>query len=127
MVHQKLKNPIPIHFTWKAHGCGVCMLLIGIIATLILSFIATWLKWGNTWEWWISAIGAVIGILSIFYMNGILLVLTLLTLAVIFTFLAHVMLFPGWAVTLCNAVIYLLVPIAIIKSAVYIGSKIGRL
>jgi len=114
MVHIKLKNPIPVDFSQKTQGFGV--LLVGIIAALVLGSLANPLAWGTVWIWSILAIGVVVGILNIFHEEGILFVLTLLTLTFMLNLLTGLAFFPVWAVTLLYAVIYLLAPVAVIVS-----------
>ena len=114
MVHIKLKNPIPVDFSQKTKGFGA--LLIGIIAALVLGSLANLLAWGTVWIWSILAIGVVVGILNIFHEEGILFVLALLSLTFMLNLLAGLVFFPVWAVTLFNAVIYLLAPVTVIVS-----------
>lgn len=114
MVKIKLKKPLPLDFTRKKQG--FCLLLVGIIVALILGSLANILAWETTWLWWLLAIGIIIGILNIFHEEGILFVLTLLTLTVMLNLLAGLALFPVWAVTLFKAVIYLVAPVAVIVS-----------
>lgn len=110
----KLPIPLKLDFTQKRQGFG--LLLVGIIAALILGGLANILAWGTTWMWWTLAIGVVVGILNIFHEEGILFVLTLLTLTFMLNLLAGLAFFPIWAVTLFNAVVYLLAPAAVIVS-----------
>lgn len=114
MVKIKLKKPLPLDFTKKKQG--FCLLLVGIIIALILGSLANLLAWETAWLWWVLALGLVIGILNIFHEEGILFVLTLLTLTFMLNLLAGLALFPLWTVTLFNAVIYLLAPVAVIVS-----------
>ncbi len=114
MVHLKLKNPIPLDFTQKTQGFGT--LLIGIIVALVLGTLVNVFAWGTTWIWWVLGIGVIVGILNIFHEEGILFVLTLLTLTFMLNLLAGMALFPAWAVTLFAGVIYLLAPVAVIVS-----------
>lgn len=113
-MFEKLKIPIPLDFTQKKQGFSV--LFVGAAVALFLGVLATWLNWGDFWGWWVLAIGVVVGFLNIFHEEGVLLVLTLLTSAFMLNFLAGLALFPGWVVTLFNAVMYLLAPVAIIVS-----------
>ncbi|MEK6968880.1 MAG: hypothetical protein AABW48_00455, partial [Nanoarchaeota archaeon] len=53
---------------------------------------------------------------NIFHEEGILFILTLLTLTFMLNLLAGLVLFPAWAVTLFNAVTYLLAPVAVVVS-----------
>lgn len=114
MVKIKLKKPIPLDFSQKKQGFSV--LLIGIIVALVLGILAHTLAWGTTWVWWILAIGVVVGILNIFHEEGILFVLTLLTLTFMLNLLGGIPLFPVWTVTLFQAVVYLLAPVTTIVS-----------
>jgi len=113
------KLPIPIQldkldFTQKKQGLG--LLLVGVIAALVLGSLANLLAWGTAWIWSILVIGVVVGILNIFHEEGILFVLTLLTLTFMLNLLTSSAFFPVWAVTLFNGVIYLLAPVAVIVS-----------
>ena len=112
------KFKLPIHlkldFTQKKQSFG--LLSVGIIAALVLGSLANLLAWETTWIWWLLAIGVVVGILNIFHEEGILFVLTLLTLTFMLNLLGSLAFFPVWAVTLFNSVVYLLVPVAIIVS-----------
>lgn len=113
-MFKKLKIPIPLDLTQKKQGFSA--LLIGILVTLILGALAHILTWETAWVWSILAIGVVVGILNIFHEEGILFVLTLLTLTFMLNLLAGLAFFPVWAVTLFNAVVYLLIPVAVIVS-----------
>ncbi len=112
----KLKIPLPLKLDFTQKKQGFAMLLIGIVAALILGSLANLLAWGTAWIWWILAIGVVVGISNIFHEEGILFVLTLLTLTFMLNLLAGLAFFPVWAVTLFNAVVYLLAPVAVIVS-----------
>lgn len=114
MVHLKLKNPIPLDFTQKTQGFGV--LLIGIIVALVLGTLAHVFAWGTTWIWWVLGIGVIVGILNIFHEEGVLFIMALLTLTFMLNVLASIALFPVWAVTLFSAVVYLIVPVAVVVS-----------
>lgn len=113
---EKIKMPIPLDFNFTKKKQGFGAFLIGVIVALILGILANVHVWGTAWIWWVLLIGMLIGVLNIFHEEGVLLVLTLLTLAFMLTFLAGLALFPAWAVTLFNAVTYLMVPVAIIVS-----------
>lgn len=115
-MFKKIKIPIPMDFDFTQKKQGFGAFLIGVIAALILGILANVRAWGTAWIWWVLLIGVLIGILNIFHEEGVLLVLTLLTLAFMLTFLADLALFPAWAVTLFNAVTYLMAPVAIIVS-----------
>ena len=110
----KLPIPLKLDFTKKLHGFG--LLLVGIIAALVLGSLASIMAWETAWIWWLLAIGVIIGILNIFHDEGILFVLTLLTLTFMLNLLGSLTFFPVWAVTLFDSVVYLLVPVAIIVS-----------
>lgn len=114
MNKYKLPIPLKLDFTQKKQGFG--LLLVGIIATLVLGSLANLLAWETAWVWWILAMGVAVGILNIFHEEGILFVLTLLTLTFMLNLLASITLFPAWATTLFNAVVYLLAPVATIVS-----------
>jgi len=117
MIKQKISIPLEldfIDFTKKKQG--FCVLLIGIVVALILGSLANILAWETAWIWWILAIGVVVGILNIFHEEGVLFVLTLLTLIFMLNLLAGLAFFPVWAMTLFKAVIYLLTPVAVIVS-----------
>ena len=112
------KKPIPslpkLDFTEKKQGFTA--LLVGIVVAIILGILAANLGWAITWVYWILAIGIVVGILNIFHEEGILFVLSGLTLTLMLSLLAGLALFPAWVLTLFNAVIYLLAPTLIIVS-----------
>ena len=114
MNKYKLPIPLKLDFTQKKQGFG--LLLVGVIAALVLGGLANLLAWETAWVWWILAIGVAVGILNIFHEEGILFVLTLLTLTFMLNLLASITLFPAWATTLFNAVVYLLAPVATIVS-----------
>lgn len=114
MNKYKLPIPLKLDFTQKKQGFG--LLLVGIIAALVLGGLANGLAWESAWIWWILAIGVVVGILNIFHEEGVLFVLTLLTLTFMLNLLASLSFFPVWTVTLFNAVVYLLAPVAVIVS-----------
>lgn len=112
MVNIKLKNPIPLDFTQKKQGFGA--LLIGIIISLVLGILASVFTWGTAWIWWVLGMGVIVGILNIFHEEGVLFILTLLTLTFMLNLLASIALFPIWAVTLFGAMVYLLTPTTVI-------------
>lgn len=112
MVQIKLKNPIPLDFTHKKQG--FLAVLVSVVIALILGILATLLNWGVAWIWSILAIGVLVGILNLFHEEGILFILTLLTLTFMLNLLASLALFPIWAVTLFQAVVYLLAPTTVI-------------
>ncbi len=108
------KKPIPLIPTKKKHGFG--LLLAAAAIALILGILAVNLAWQTAWIWVIMGIGVVVGILNIFHKEGILFILTLLTLTFMLNLLSGLAFFPFWAVTLFQAVIYLLAPVSIIIS-----------
>jgi len=112
----KYKLPIPLKLDFTQKKQGFSLLLVGIIAALVLGSLANILAWETAWIWWILAIGVAVGILNIFHEEGILFVLTLLTLTFMLNLLVGITLFPAWVATLFNAVIYLLAPVATIVS-----------
>ncbi|OIO62679.1 hypothetical protein AUJ69_02410 [Candidatus Woesearchaeota archaeon CG1_02_47_18] len=112
MIKQKIPIPLKLDFTQKKQGFSV--LLIGIIIALVLGVLAQVFTWGTTWIWWVLAIGVIVGILNIFHEEGVLFILTLLTLTLMLNLLGGIALFPIWAVTLFQAVVYLLAPATVI-------------
>ncbi len=113
---KKVKMPLPlkVDLTQKKQGFG--FLLIGIVVALILGILASVFTWGTAWIWSVLILGVVVGFANIFHKEGVLFVLTLLTLTFMLGFLAGVTLFPVWLVTLFNAVMYLTAPVAAIVS-----------
>lgn len=109
-----MKKPIPLVPTNKKHG--FVLLLAATVVALILGILAVNLAWLTAWIWLILGLGTVVGILNIFHEEGILLVLTLLTLTFMLNLLAGLTFFPVWAVTLFQAVMYLFAPVSIIIS-----------
>jgi len=112
MIKQKIPIPLKLDFTQKKQGFSV--LLIGIIIALVLGVLAQVFTLGTTWIWWVLAIGVIVGILNIFHEEGVLFILTLLTLTLMLNLLGGIALFPIWAVTLFQAVVYLLAPATVI-------------
>ncbi|MEW5896475.1 MAG: hypothetical protein AB1668_02180 [Nanoarchaeota archaeon] len=112
----KYKLPILLNLDFTQKKQGFSLLLIGVVVALVLGSLASALAWGTSWVWWLLAVGVVVGILNIFHEEGILFVLTLLTLTFMLNLLAGLAFFPLWAVTLFNAVVYLLAPVAVIVS-----------
>ncbi len=110
----KIKKLFHLDFTQKKQGFSA--LSIGIFAALLLGVLANIFAWGTAWLWLVLALGVAVGILNIFHEEGILFVLTLLTLTYMLKLLASMALFPFWAVTLFNAVVYLLAPTTVIVS-----------
>ena len=113
MVEQKKAVPFPkLNFTDKKQGFIV--LIIGILVALALGVLATNYALPSTWVYWLLAIGILVGILNIFHEEAILFLMSGLTLTFMFSLLAGLTFFPVWAVTLFNAVIYVLAPANII-------------
>lgn len=115
MVEQKKPVPLPkLDLTDKRQGFVI--LLIGILVALALGVLATNYAWTSAWVYWLLAIGVLVGVLNIFHEEGILFLISGLTITFMLNVLAGLTLFPQWAVTLFNAVIYLLAPAAVIVS-----------
>lgn len=110
----KIKKLFQLDFTQKKQGFSA--LLIGIFVALLLGVLASFFAWGTAWLWWVLAIGVLVGILNIFHEEGVLFILTLLTLTFMLKLLASMSLFPLWSVALFNAVVYLLAPTTTIVS-----------
>jgi len=111
----KKKKPIPLpelDFTDKKQG--FIALAVGIVVAIILGVFAAGFGWATAWIYWILAIGIVVGILNIFHEEGILFLISGLTLTYMLNVLAGLALFPAWAVTVFNAVIYLLAPASVV-------------
>lgn len=113
---KNVKTPIPLKIDLTQKKQGFWALLVGIIVALILGALASIFTWGTAWIWWVLIIGVVVGFSNIFHEEGVLFVLTLLTLTFMLLFLAGLVLFPAWLVTLFNAVTYLTAPVAAIVS-----------
>lgn len=113
MVEQKKAVPFPkLNFTDKKQGFIV--LIIGILVALALGVLATNYALPSTWMYWLLAIGVVVGVLNIFHEEAVLFLISGLTIAFMLNVLSNITLFPAWAVTLFNAVIYLLAPASIV-------------
>lgn len=111
----KIKKPIHLpKLDFINKKLGFTAVLIGIIAALVLGGLATLYSWETTWMWWLLAIGVAVGILNIFHEEGALFLISGLTMVFMLSLLAGLILFPIWAVTLFNAVIYLLAPASVI-------------
>ena len=111
----KEKKPIPLpklDFTDKKQG--FITVLAGIVVAIILGIFASSLGWAIGWVYWVLGIGVVVGILNIFHEDGILFLISGLTITLMLNVLAGLALFPVWTVTLFNAVIYLLAPATVI-------------
>ena len=108
----KMQIPLDVDFTQKKNGFGA--MLVGIIIALILGILDNVFICGTTWIWWVLILGVVVGFSNMFHEEGVLFVLTLLMLTFMLNLLAGSALFPIWAVTLFNAVVYLLAPTAVI-------------
>jgi len=117
MIKFKLKKPIPLpklDLTKKKQGFFI--LLIGIVVALIIGALASVYTWPTNWIWVVLAMGVVVGVLNIFHEEGVLFLIALLTITVMLNLVGGMSLFPVWATTLFNAVIYLLAPVAILVS-----------
>ena len=113
MVEQKKAIPFPkLNFTDKKQGFIV--LIIGILVALALGVLATNYALPSTWVYWLLAISVVVGILNIFHEEGILFLISGLTLTFMLNLLAGLTFFPTWAATLFNSVIYVLAPASIL-------------
>ena len=111
----KLKKPIPLpKIDLSEKKQGFQLLLVGIGVALVLGIFAVIFSWATAWIYWVLAIGVIVGILNIFHEEGILFLIAGLTLALMLSVLAGIAVFPVWAVTLFNAVIYLLAPATIV-------------
>lgn len=111
----KQKRPIPLpKLDFVNKKAGFLVALIGIVVALVLGLFAFGYGWGPTWIYWVLAIGIVVGILNIFHKEGVLFLISGLTLTFIFNLLADVSIFPAWATTLFSAVVYLLAPATVI-------------
>src|SRR3989338_4767124 len=112
MVKQKELMPLKLDFSDKKQGFTA--VLIGIFVALVLGYLATSFGWPITWMYWVFAIGIIVGILNIFHKEAILFLISGLTLTFMLNVLAGSILFPAWAVTLFNAIVYLLAPASVI-------------
>lgn len=113
MAKQKSSINLPeLDFTDKKQGFAAA--LIGILAALILGALAYSYSWPTAWVYWLLAIGVVVGILNIFHEEGILFLISGLTMAFMLNLLAGLTLFPAWAITLLNAVVLLLAPATVV-------------
>lgn len=117
MAKKKKLFQLPkLNFTNKRQGFAV--VLIGIVVALILGTFNI-NSWTTGWAYWILAIGVFVGVLNIFHKEGLLFLISALTLVFMLNLLAGLAFFPNWAVTLFNAVIYLLAP-----ASIMVGLKI---
>jgi len=114
MAKQKTKVSLPkLDFTDKKQGFAA--VLIGILAALILGALAYSYSWPSVvWLYWLLAIGVVVGVLNIFHKEGILFLISGLTITVMLSLLSGLTLFPAWALTLFNSAIYLLAPATVV-------------
>lgn len=113
MDKQKKQITLPkLDFTDKKQGFSAA--LIGILAALILSALGYSYSWPTAWAYWLLAIGVVVGILNIFHEEGILFLISGLTITLMLNLLAGLTLFPLWTVALFNGVIYLLAPASVV-------------
>ena len=93
---------------------GFCAVLIGIVIALVLGMGTQPVLTAPIWIYSVMVIGVIVGILNIFHEEGVLFLISTLTITFMLSVLADSMLFPIVTVTLFNAVIYLLAPAAII-------------
>ena len=113
MIEQKKRITLPkLGFTDKKQGFIV--LIIGILVALALGVLATNYALPSTWVYWLLAIGVVVGVLNIFHEEGILFLISGFTITFMLNVLAGLTFFPAWALTLLNAVIYLLAPATVV-------------
>ena len=112
-MDKKKLIPLPkLDFTEKKQG--FIAVLAGIVIAIILGILAANLGWAITWFYWVLGIGVVVGILNIFHEEGILFLIAGLTITLMLSVLVAVPVFPAWAITLFNAVIYLLAPATVV-------------
>ena len=113
MAKQKTQvSLLKLDFTDKRQGFAA--VLIGILAALILGALAYSYSWPIAWLYWLLALGVVVGILNIFHEEGILFLISGLTITLMLNLLIGSALFPLWAVALFNSVIYLLAPATVV-------------
>lgn len=113
MAKQKTQVSLPkLDFTDKRQGFAA--VLIGILAALILGALAYSYSWPIAWAYWLLAIGVVVGVLNIFHEEGILFLISGLTITLMFNLLAGISLFPVWVAALFNSAIYLLAPATVV-------------
>ena len=113
MAKQKTQISLPkLNFTAKKQGFAA--VLIGILAALILGALAYSYSWPIVWAYWLLTLGVAVGILNIFHEEGILFLISGLTITLMLTLLVSSVLFPLWAVALFNSVIYLLAPATVV-------------
>ncbi len=111
----KLKKPSLPKLDFFDKRQGFIALLVGIVLALALGGFAAKYGWiTNTWIYWLLAIGVIVGVLNIFHEEGILFLISGLTITFMLYVLAGLTLFPAWAVTLFNAVIYPLAPATVV-------------
>lgn len=111
MVKQKIALP-KLDFSDKKQGFSA--LLIGILVALVLGSLAYSYAWPSTWLYWLLAIGVVVGILNIFHEEGILFLISGLTMTFMLNLLVGLTIFPAWAVALFSSVIYLSAPATVV-------------
>lgn len=113
MAKQKTQISLPkLDFTDKKQGFAA--VLIGILTALILGALAYSYSWPIAWLYWLLTLGVAVGILNIFHEEGILFLISGLTITLMLTLLVSSVLFPLWAVALFNSVIYLLAPATVV-------------
>lgn len=111
------KKPITLlEFNLTDKKQGFTVLSIGIAMALILGLLVAVYGIGSAWIYWLLVVGVVVGILNIFHEEGILFLILGLTMAFMLNVIAGLTVFPEWAVTLFNAVIYLLAPATVVVS-----------
>lgn len=115
-MFEKTKIPIPLNFDFTQKKQGFLALLIGVVMALILGSLAHILAWGTAWILWLLVIGLIVGILNIFHEEGVLFILTLLTVTFMLNLLVGLVSFTAWTLTLFNAVIHVLAPAAVVVS-----------
>ena len=112
MAKQKQVQLPKLDFTDKKQGFAA--VLIGILTALILGALAYSYSWPIAWLYWLLTLGVAVGILNIFHEEGILFLISGLTITLMLTLLVSSVLFPLWAVALFNSVIYLLAPATVV-------------
>ncbi len=115
-MFKKIKIPLPLNLDFTRKKQSFLVLLIGVLMALILGSLAHLLAWGTAWILWLLVIGLIVGILNIFHEEGVLFILTLLTVTFMLNLLVGLVSFTAWTVTLFNAVIYVLAPAAVLVS-----------
>lgn len=112
MVKKKVPILMKLDFTNKKQG--FLAVLIGIVAALILGGLTGGYGLTAGWIYLLLIIGVVVGVLNIFHEEGILFLISGLTLTFMLYLLAGLAVFPAWLVTVFSAVIYVLAPASVI-------------